>query len=149
MSPPEDCTPITKILPQEYIDEVKNGNDPNYNPPSTQNDQIYQPQQKLSTNQHDNDKILSDAFINDLNDDIDNNIYEKVKGYLKIIVIIAIIFVFVTSTPFVTFIKTSFPTFGLIGDNGLPTLGGTLIQGSLIGGIYLLIHYLLSYTTMM
>ena len=143
-----DRTPIRDIIPDNLQHPVEAEPKNSYvevQPIETK----YQPQQSP------NDRVLDDLFSDIENDKIESSnsnnrsITDMIKKYAKVILLLAFIFLIVSSRHILSLFNTYAPNMGLVvtKETIVPTTSGLLVQGSMLGIIYVLVEILLIYVT--
>lgn len=130
-----DYTPIQNLLPSQPKNNYQSDQDiiDNYS------------SDKKSNKKPDIESL--DSIIDDIdNDNNDLSIIDRLKGYIKLILIIAILY-FIVSNQFSLTLLQNYGGNTLIVNNGSLTLTsiGLLVAGTIMGLLFILIKFALSY----
>lgn len=123
-----DYTPIQNLLPKQ-----KN---------------IESDKEVVETYSDINDKDTIDELLDDIDNDMDLSMVDRMKGYIKLIVIIAVLYFVVSNQASISMIRVyggdSFAT--LCSSNTLAlTSVGLLVTGAIMGILFVLVKFALGY----
>jgi len=147
-----DRTPIDHLIPDDYYVNNQQVN--------TEAFQATNPIQNENTitQTKKSDPVLEELFSEIESDEkkeqVNETIIEQIKKYLKIVVLIVLIYVIVSSRYTLRFANSYFGNFGLVKTIStdtsvqlVPTTAGSVMQGGMLGIIFVFVKFLLTYVT--